>query len=324
MRVDRTDWLSRLLEMIPVSGRVDYRCFLAAPWRIDYGQSRPGEIPFHVVLGGSVVLEEPRAGPSQKLVSGDIVLLTDGAPHSLHDGSGVRASPLRERRTLNLTISENDGTGESLDMFCGHFLLSPAHERMLRDYFPRRVVVRATENSAATAQPGTGAQVVRLVSLMRSESVAENLGGLAMLDALSTALFTLTLRLASEAKETPTGLLALAGNSRLAPALTALFNEPARAWTLPELARLCHMSRATFIRHFQERLGRSASDLLSDIRMTVASNALKTSDTSTAAVAELAGYHSDAAFQRAFKQRMGVTPAQWRRQTRFTGNTAEA
>jgi hypothetical protein len=29
------------------------------------------------------------------------------------------------------------------------------------------------------------------------------------------------------------------------------------------------VSRATFIRHFQERLGRSASDLLADIRMTV-------------------------------------------------------
>jgi len=313
--VDRIDWLSRLLEMIPVSGRVDYRCFLAAPWRIDYEQSQPGEIPYHVVLGGSVVLEEPGGDPPRKLVAGDMVLLTDGAPHALHDGSGAPALPLRERTTLNLTISENDGTGERLDMLCGRFVLSPAHDRMLRDYFPRRVVVRAAENSAATAQPGTSAQVARLVSLMRSESAVENLGGMAMLNALSTALFALALRLTTEANETPAGLLALAGNPRLSPALTALFNEPARSWTLPELARLCNMSRATFLRHFQERLGRSASDLLNDIRMTVASNALKISDTSTAAVAKLAGYQSEAAFQRAFKQRMGSTPAQWRRQT---------
>ena len=96
--------------------------------------------------------------------------------------------------------------------------------------------------------------------------------------------------------------------------MRALFNEPARAWTLPELAQRCNiMSRATFIRHFQERLGRSASDLLTDIRITVAANALKTSELSTGAVAELAGYQSEAAFQRAFKHQMGLTPAQWRR-----------
>jgi AraC family transcriptional regulator, activator of mtrCDE len=323
MMVDRIDWLSRLLEMIPVSGRLDLRCFLAAPWRIEYEQSQPGEIPYHVVLGGSVVLEVPVGGPPWKLVAGDIVLLMDGAPHALHDGNGTPALPLRERATLNLTISENEGTGERLDMLCGRFVLSPAHERMLRVYFPRRVVVRAAENSAATSQPGTSAQVARLVSLMRSESAVENLGGLAMLNALSTGLFTLALRLASEANKMPAGLLALASNPRLSPALTALFNEPARSWTLPELARLCNMSRATFIRHFQERLGRSASDLLIDIRMTVASNALKSSDTSAAAVAKLVGYQSEAAFQRAFKQRLGITPAQGRRKA-SSGDSAQA
>ena len=321
---ERTDWLSRLLEMIPVSGRVDKRCFLAAPWRIDFESSEPGEIPYHIVLGGSVMLEEPGGGPGRKLVAGDMLLLTDGAPHALHDGSGARPLPLRERRTLNLTISENDGTGERLDMLCGRFVLSPAHERMLRGYLPGRVVVNAAEHSAAAAQPGTGAQVAGLVGVMRAESAVENLGGLAMLNALSTALFTLLLRLASETDATPAGILALAGNSRLSPALTALFNEPARAWTLPELAQLCNMSRATFIRHFQERLGRSASDLLTDIRMTVAANALKRSDISTGAVAVLAGYQSEAAFQRVFKARTGMTPAQWRRQAGTNGDKGQA
>jgi AraC family transcriptional activator of mtrCDE len=107
--------------------------------------------------------------------------------------------------------------------------------------------------------------------------------------------------------------LALVGHPRLAPALAAMFNEPARAWSLPELARLCNMSRTTFVRHFQERLGRSASDLLTDIRMSLAANESRKPAMSTAAVAVAAGYQSEAAFQRAFKQRMGMTPAHWRR-----------
>jgi len=134
-----------------------------------------------------------------------------------------------------------------------------------------------------------------------------------MLNALSTAMFALALRLAAETEDAPRGLLALAGHPRLAPAVAALFNQPARAWSLPDLARLCNVSRATLARQFQEKLGRSASDLLTDIRMTLAANELKRSSLSTGAVAEAVGYQSEAAFQRAFKSHMGVTPAQWRK-----------
>jgi AraC family transcriptional regulator, activator of mtrCDE len=85
------------------------------------------------------------------------------------------------------------------------------------------------DSGSRAATPGTRAQVMGLVSLMRAESATENLGGLAMLSALSTALVAVARRLASEVTAPPDGLLALAGNPRLVPALTALFNEPARA-----------------------------------------------------------------------------------------------
>jgi AraC family transcriptional activator of mtrCDE len=144
-----------------------------------------------------------------------------------------------------------------------------------------------------------------------------------MLNALSGAMFALVLRLASEGEDAPRGLLALAGHPRLAPALAALFNEPARHWSLPELARLCNMSRATLARQFEQTLGRSASDLLTDIRMAIAANELKKPSVSTGAVAETVGYQSEAAFQRAFKSHTGTTPAQWRKaQMVATGDTA--
>jgi len=135
---------------------------------------------------------------------------------------------------------------------------------------------------------GTAAQLAGLVSLMRGESAAHCLGGRAMLNALSTATFVLVLQLASEADEAPVGLLAPAGHPRLAPALAALFNEPARAWSL---ARLSNMSRATLVRQFREKLGRSASHLLTDIRMALAANELKKPSMSTDAAGKATGAH---------------------------------
>jgi AraC family transcriptional activator of mtrCDE len=307
---ESADWLSRLLELVPVSGRVEHHCLFGAPWRLELGISEAGEIPYHIVLKGTAVLDDPEGGPPLRLLAGDILLLPRGAAHRLHDGSGTRPSPIRQRFGSAVPIDENDGEGDRLDMLCGRFLLSPTHERLVRTYFPERFVARSESGPFTTR---TCAQLANLVGLMRVESAEENLGGHAMLNGLSTALFALTLRLTSETAEAPAGLLALAGHPRLAPALSALFRHPEREWTLPDLATLCGMSRATFVRHFHQRLGRSATALLTDIRMTVAARELRRSNESAGAVAEAVGYQSEAAFQRAFKRHVGATPAQFRR-----------
>jgi AraC family transcriptional activator of mtrCDE len=307
------DWLSRLLEMLPVRGTLDRRCEYGVPWRLAAERNQSGELPYHVVLRGRAVLRGVRGGPSISLGEGDILLLPQGEAHILHDGSGAKASPLSERPATNFIISENAGQGERLTMLCGRFVFDAQHHRLVRDYLPSRLVAHAGSDALPERAAGTATSLAGLMALMRRETDADTLGGRAMLNALSTALFTLSLRLAGEAKNAPVGLLATAANPRLAPALMAMMHEPARPWTLPELARLCNMSRAAFARHFQERLGRSASDFLIDIRMTLASNELRKPDISTAAVAAVVGYQSEAAFQRAFRQRMGVTPAAWRR-----------
>lgn len=305
------DWLSLLLDMTPVRGRLDLRCLYGAPWRIDQAASQVGEVPYHVLLAGSALLEDPSGGPPLQLVAGDILLLRSGDAHILHDGSGKAPRRAYARTTTNLVFSENKAKDEALDMLCGHFMLSSRHERILRDYLPDRLVVSSANGTENDSE--TGAQLSALLDLLRVESARDALGGRAMLDALSTALFALTLRLATESDEAPTGLLALAGSPRLGPALEAMLHEPGKAWTLPTLAALCHMSRATFARLFQEKFGRSASDLLTDIRMTLAANELRKPGLSTGAVAESVGYQSEAAFQRAFKSHMGMTPARWRR-----------
>jgi AraC family transcriptional regulator, activator of mtrCDE len=313
------DWLSRLLDITPVRGQLDLRCQYGAPWRIDQDAASAGEMAYHVVLDGAAQLEDPGGGSPVQISAGDILLIANGDAHTLHDGSGKRAKRAVTRAAANVVFSENNGGGARLDMLCGRFVLSPAHARLLRRYLPPYLAVRGAGEGS---ERETGAHLASLMALMRAETGGDCLGGRAMLNALSTALFALTLRFASESREAPAGLLALAGYPRLAPALEALFHDPGHAWTLPLLAQKCSMSRATFVRMFQEKLGCSASDLLTDIRMTLAANELRTSSASTGTVAENVGYQSEAAFQRAFKLHMGVTPAQWRRASQQPQQTA--
>jgi AraC family transcriptional regulator, activator of mtrCDE len=307
------DWLSRLLEITPVHGQLDLRCQYGAPWRIDQEASAVGEMPYHVVLDGEAWLEGPAGKPMESIRAGDILLLAYGDAHTLHDGSGARPKPATDRMAANLTYKQNTGKGARLDMLCGRFVLAPSHARLLRRYLPMRLVVRSSSGAISADGVRAGAQLSELMDLMRRETGLDGLGGRAMLNALSAALFALTLRFSSTSLEAPPGLLALAGFPRLAPALDALFHDPGHPWTLPLLAKRCNMSRATFVRLFHEKLGRSASDLLTDVRMMLAANELRKPTVSTGVVAETVGYQSEAAFQRAFKLHMGTTPARWRR-----------
>ncbi|MCX5544785.1 AraC family transcriptional regulator [Paraburkholderia sp. CNPSo 3076] len=311
------DWLSHLLQLITVTGRPEVRCAYGAPWRVVWDQAATHEIPYHVVLKGKAIIEDPETGMAKELVAGDIVLLPHGSAHVLHDGSGIQPGPTRERQDLaGWTFSENDGAGEHLDMLCGRFFIAPPHDRLIRNYLPTNLVVRTTSIDDESDFESVSNPLANFVRLMRDESTGEKVGGYAVLNSLSSALFTIVLREASKSEQAPTGLLALAGHPRLAPAISAMFSDPARAWNLPELAALCNMSRATFMRHFQETLGCSAVDLLTDIRMSHAANELKKPTMTTEAVAESVGYQSVSSFRRLFTERMGMTPGEWRRLAR--------
>ncbi|MBY5884444.1 cupin domain-containing protein [Rhizobium ruizarguesonis] len=313
--MSEVDWLSHLLQIITVTGQLEVRCAYGAPWRVAWSRAAANEIPYHVIVKGRAIFEDPETRTARELVSGDIVFLPHGAAHVLHDGSGQ--TPIRTHQSVGSAgwmLSENDGQGEQLDLLCGRFFIAPPHDRLIRNYLPTNLVARTIDSPGRDGIGSAANQLASLVGLMRMESAGDRAGGRAVLNALSSALFTLVLRAASESEEAPEGLLALAGHPRLAPAIAAMLSDPAQPWKLPDLADLCGMSRATFMRHFQDRLGCSALDLLTDLRMSLAANELKKPTISTEAVAETVGYQSVSAFRRVFTERMGMTPGEWRRQ----------
>jgi AraC-like DNA-binding protein len=95
-------------------------------------------------------------------------------------------------------------------------------------------------------------------------------------------------------------------------ALTELHSEPARAWTLDELARRSACSRSTLNERFSRFVGRAPMQYLTEWRLQLSADLLQGTTLGVAAVAHRMGYESEAAFNRAFKRAIGQPPAQWR------------
>src|SRR3954465_2514638 len=112
------DWLSRFLATLSVTGRLEIRCLYGAPWNVTYVDSPPGEMPYHLVIRGTAVLEPPPGGTPAMLTAGDIVLMPHGGAHVLRDGGGHAPGPVHEGGAMNVLLSENDGEGERLEMLC--------------------------------------------------------------------------------------------------------------------------------------------------------------------------------------------------------------
>ncbi|HYP99835.1 MAG TPA: AraC family transcriptional regulator [Polyangiaceae bacterium] len=100
---------------------------------------------------------------------------------------------------------------------------------------------------------------------------------------------------------------------RIARALELLRADPAKAWTIEQLARAVGLSRAAFARRFVEVSGCTPARFLGDLRLALAASRLEDTDDSLAEVATRVGYLSEFAFSRAFKRRHGVAPGTFRR-----------
>jgi transcriptional regulator GlxA family with amidase domain len=92
-----------------------------------------------------------------------------------------------------------------------------------------------------------------------------------------------------------------------------LHQRPAHAWTLDELAHKAGLSRSTLTDRFARYLGQGQIAYLTDWRLELAAESLRTTSRSVLQIAGEVGYDSEAAFNRAFRRRFSTPPARYRR-----------
>jgi transcriptional regulator GlxA family with amidase domain len=140
-------------------------------------------------------------------------------------------------------------------------------------------------------------------------------GRAAVLGKLAETLFVETLcRYMEELPAQRTGWLATARDPKVGAALAHLHRDPARAWTLPDLAHASGASRTVLADRFAQLMGESPLAYLARWRLQLAARRLLTTERKVLQVAADVGYESEAAFNRAFRREFGMPPARYRRE----------
>lgn len=299
------DALSKVIALAHIQGSLDLRCQMAGAFEFDHPQLTAGEAPFHLVLAGQATLIFGRR-KTLEMKAGDFVLLPRGIAHAVQGKGGDHEAIATLDVTGPLPMRRNTVGEADVDLLCGRFTYAHGATDLIMSTLPDVLHI-------SFAQEGHLGFLESIVAMMRDEVTQLNSGALSIVTALSEVLYVLALRSYSKRAGIPPSLLALLGDSRLSHAVLAMMKEPQKPWTVATLAKQASMSRATFARHFVEKGATSPMDLLTTLRMRLASDLLAAGKLPSAEIAERVGYQSESAFAKVFRKKMGLTPAAFRR-----------
>jgi AraC-like DNA-binding protein len=292
------DALSSTLKLI--DARAVYAGGLIAGGRWAIRFPPPKMVKFFTIGRGSCRFAVDGAEPIL-LETGDVVLLA--AQTGFVIGSAVPCDPVdavalyADQGTEMISAGGGD---EVLFLGC-HLDLDDTGGRLLIDNLPPTVLLSAGDTGAG--------QLHWLIRELVDEVIANRTGtDMARTNLAQLMFLQIMRRFLGREGDVPTGWIRAACDPRLAPVLRLMHDDPARDWTLPELARHAGMSRTAFATHFRVIAGVPPMAYLTQWRLRQAERRLRDRSESVASIARSVGYESVAAFSTAFKRLFGHAP----------------
>ncbi|MFB8241757.1 AraC family transcriptional regulator [Kitasatospora purpeofusca] len=309
----RGDLVAETLELTAVRCTLPRRLTAAGDWALAF--PAPGRLSVHAVLRGTLWLTVDGVGRPVRLDAGEAAVLPGDRPYTLASGPevAVAAAPPPPADAAAGPFLHAGAEGRDTVTLDGRLELDPAAEELLTGALPPVLRLGATTAEAPAVRWLLAQSLGELSSDRPGASFA--LGHLAPL-LLVQVLRALLAHGGAEAH--PAGLLRALADERLAPALRLMHGDPARPWTLTELARAAAMSRTSFAQRFKDLAGVPPLAYLRRRRMRLAQHTLRRTDTPLSAIAASLGYGSDSAFSTAFKRATGLSPRHYREAARAT------
>lgn len=267
----------------------------AGPWQVH--RSDAGQPFYCVVLEGGCRLALDGC-EEIVLQAGDFVLVpaTFGvAMSSLQPPAGAANSIPTALGEGMFRIGASEGPAD-LRLLAGHCSFGSPDAALLVSLLPQLIHVRGEERLAT------------LVQLLGDESRADRPARDVVLARLLEVLLIEALRSTTGTGASPSLVRGLS-DARLAAAIRAMHGQPARTWTVDELAKEAALSRSAFFERFQRAIGVTPMEYLLAWRMALAKDLLRRGEAGVAAIAQRVGYSSASAFSVAFTRHVGLPPS---------------
>ena len=305
------DVLSDLLDGSRLRGQVFCQAVARPPWSVRFA-ARPEAI-FHLVTAGTALLIAGRT--TLALAQGDLVLLSRGDAHALADHPASKPIDLatwiatHDPREPMMRIGGS--RGPETRSLCGAYQFDGLgiHHPVLR-LLPPVVHLAAARTRADLDLAAT------LSSLAREQERGTRGSAVIVSRLLDVAFVQIVRAWADDQPLGGAGWIGALTDTMLARALSAMHGDLGRAWDVDELARAAATSRATLGRRFAAAIGEPPLSYLTRARMQQAAQRIRSSDAALGEIAGEVGYHSEFAFNRAFRRVFGVPPGTYRRSLR--------
>jgi AraC-like DNA-binding protein len=267
------------------------------PWGLEFGGQRP--LTAHVLIEGEGWLEQPGHEPV-RLRARDVVLMTAGPPYALVSDPGTVAVPIADARRQG----PDTAPGDSATVLCGAYVFDGSVAASLLGTLPRAVIVAESDQDPSHAAA---------VALLAEQITRDAPGQQTLLDRLLDLNLVFALRAWWERAGTGApGWYRALSEPGLRRVLEHVHADPGAAWTVPAMADLAGMSRASFAARFRAVTGQSPGSYVAEVRMQRAEDELARSDAPLARIAATVGYRNEYAFSTAFRRQHAVSPGQWR------------
>lgn len=254
---------------------------------------------------------EPSVGHPQRVhvTEGAVITVPRGQPHVWRSAPDVEDPQRPAFYPLSLPGSEPPTNTHTVELFVGVAPLDAGPPiTHLTDALPPYLHIPATEHAMLAHLKALIAlieyEISNRDSLIDSQAVLRRLSEVVAIDC---ARFALT----RTERAMPSWLAGMT-DPCITQALSLLHARPEHDWNVGSLAKQLGLSRSAFAQRFKTVVGEGPMHYLVRIRMQHAAAEIRCGRNSLHEIAVSLGYQSEAAFNRAFSQHMGMSPGRFR------------